>query len=100
MKLPPGLIGNPTSIPQCTTVQFFEAVESKANRCPASTAVGVATVTVHEPASIGTSTLTEPIFNLEPRPGELQFDWLTQSMDTLGRHGLKVIVGTPTATRS
>jgi len=35
---------------------------------------------------------------LEPRPGELHFDWLIQSMDTLGRHGLKVIVGTPTAT--
>src|SRR6185312_2251040 len=35
---------------------------------------------------------------LEPRPGELQFDWLIDSMDVLGRHGLKVIVGTPTAT--
>ena len=35
---------------------------------------------------------------LEPTPGELTFDWLVQSMDTLGRHGLKVIVGTPTAT--
>ncbi|MBN9307685.1 beta-galactosidase, partial [Devosia sp.] len=35
---------------------------------------------------------------LEPRPGELNFDWLVQSMDLLGRHGLKVIVGTPTAT--
>ena len=35
---------------------------------------------------------------LEPRPGELQFDWLVEAMDVLGRHGLKVIVGTPTAT--
>ena len=35
---------------------------------------------------------------LEPRPGELHFDWLVKSMDVLGRHGLKVIVGTPTAT--
>jgi beta-galactosidase len=35
---------------------------------------------------------------LEPRPGDLQFDWLVAAMDTLGRHGLKVILGTPTAT--
>ena len=35
---------------------------------------------------------------IEPRPGELHFDWLVKSMDVLGRHGLKVIVGTPTAT--
>jgi beta-galactosidase len=35
---------------------------------------------------------------LEPRPGELDFDWLVEAMDTLGRQGLKVILGTPTAT--
>ncbi|HTJ57455.1 MAG TPA: beta-galactosidase [Devosiaceae bacterium] len=35
---------------------------------------------------------------LEPRPGELHFDWLVAALDTLGNHGLKVIVGTPTAT--
>lgn len=35
---------------------------------------------------------------LEPRPGELQFDWLVRAMDTLGANGLKVIFGTPTAT--
>ncbi|HTM78906.1 MAG TPA: beta-galactosidase, partial [Devosia sp.] len=35
---------------------------------------------------------------LEPAPGKLQFDWIIRAMDVLGRHGLKVIVGTPTAT--
>jgi beta-galactosidase len=35
---------------------------------------------------------------LEPAPGNLQFDWLIRAMDVLGRHGLKVIFGTPTAT--
>ncbi|MBJ7576445.1 beta-galactosidase [Devosia sp. MC532] len=35
---------------------------------------------------------------LEPTPGNLQFDWLIRSMDVLHKHGLKVIVGTPTAT--
>lgn len=35
---------------------------------------------------------------LEPSPGELTFDWLLEALDTLGRHGLKVVLGTPTAT--
>ncbi|KKC39326.1 beta-galactosidase [Devosia epidermidihirudinis] len=35
---------------------------------------------------------------LEPTPGDLQFDWIIRSMDVLGRHGLKVVFGTPTAT--
>jgi len=35
---------------------------------------------------------------LEPVPGELQLDWMIRAMDVLGQHGLKVIVGTPTAT--
>ena len=35
---------------------------------------------------------------LEPTPDNLQLDWMIRAMDVLGRHGLKVIVGTPTAT--
>lgn len=35
---------------------------------------------------------------LEPTPGDLQLDWMIRAMDVLGRHGLQVIVGTPTAT--
>jgi len=35
---------------------------------------------------------------LEPVPGDLQLDWMIRAMDVLGQHGLKVIVGTPTAT--
>lgn len=35
--------------------------------------------------------------HVEPRPGELRFDWLDRAVDTLGSAGLKVILGTPTA---
>jgi beta-galactosidase len=35
---------------------------------------------------------------LEPKPGKLTFDWLDRAMDTLGNAGLKVMLGTPTAT--
>jgi len=35
---------------------------------------------------------------LEPRRGELQFDWLASAIDTLHAAGLQVVLGTPTAT--
>ncbi len=35
---------------------------------------------------------------LEPTPGDLQFAWLDRAIETLGRAGLKVVLGTPTAT--
>ncbi len=69
-NLPPGLLGNPTPIPQCTIKEFFETVHAQENRCPPDSAVGVAVATVHEPAVVGTVTLTEPVFNIEPRVGE------------------------------
>ena len=35
---------------------------------------------------------------LEPAPGDLRFDWLDRAIDVLGQAGLKVVLGTPTAT--
>ncbi len=35
---------------------------------------------------------------LEPQPGRLDLDWLDRAIETLGQAGLKVILGTPTAT--
>ncbi|MEL6680473.1 MAG: beta-galactosidase, partial [Pseudomonadota bacterium] len=35
---------------------------------------------------------------LEPTPGDLRFDWLDRAIAVLGGAGLKVILGTPTAT--
>jgi beta-galactosidase len=35
---------------------------------------------------------------LEPSPGELRFDWLDRAIEILGREGLKIVLGTPTAT--
>lgn len=34
----------------------------------------------------------------EPDPGEYDWDWLRKSLDILGNAGLKVVLGTPTAT--
>ena len=35
---------------------------------------------------------------IEPRPGDLRFDWMDRAIDTLGAAGLEVVLGTPTAT--
>jgi hypothetical protein len=72
VKLPPGLVGNPSPIARCTTIQFFtlnNAIDG--NDCPAQTAVGVANVRV-ETFILGLTVLkfTVPLFNLEPVFGE------------------------------
>ena len=35
---------------------------------------------------------------IEPRPGQFDWDWLDRAVETLGAAGLKVVMGTPTAT--
>ncbi len=35
---------------------------------------------------------------IEPRRGDIRLDWLIRAMDVLHAHGLKVVMGTPTAT--
>ena len=35
---------------------------------------------------------------IEPRPGAFEWGWLDEAIDTLAGAGLKVILGTPTAT--
>jgi hypothetical protein len=70
-RWPAGLIGNPSAYPQCTDEQFFAIVErGSANLCPAASAVGVATVTVNEPTTLGTVAIPVPLFNLKPHIGE------------------------------
>jgi hypothetical protein len=72
LDLPAGLIDNPTPLPRCTATQFLTS-SSGVDECPADTALGVASVTVDDPADFGPApvTLTVPVFNLEPAVGEL-----------------------------
>ncbi len=71
-NLPAGLIGNPTPFPRCTLGQFLASGPNggEENLCAPQTALGVATVTINEPTTIGLSTFTVPVFNLEPSFGE------------------------------
>ncbi|HEY3829211.1 MAG TPA: hypothetical protein VGL57_08450 [Solirubrobacteraceae bacterium] len=73
-QLPPGLIGNPAPVPQCTAAQFAGEEETPAgshNKCEPQTAVGLANVTHDVPGSGGNlNAKTVPVFNLTPEPGE------------------------------
>jgi hypothetical protein len=69
VKLPPGLVGNPSPIPRCTTQQFFTFVASpESDLCAANTAVGVATVVLQVEGGI--LKFIVPVFNLDPNFGE------------------------------
>jgi hypothetical protein len=68
---PPGLIGNPLPIPQCSEALFATYVEGGANLCPPDTAVGVASASVILPhGRLGVRTEEVPVFNLVPGRGE------------------------------
>jgi hypothetical protein len=69
---PPGLIENPTAIPQCTPSQFstprvspFEA-SLASESCPATTQIGLVTL---KSSHAGGETRTFGVFNLAPPPG-------------------------------
>ncbi len=74
VQLPAGLVGNPTPFVQCTDAQFNEGEldpqGQNINRCPASSAVGVALLRIAGNGGVSDEADTVPIFNLVPLPGE------------------------------
>jgi hypothetical protein len=69
-NLPPGLLGDPQAVAKCSDVEFSTIIDSNANLCPASTAVGAATVSLNLPVGGGRTIETVPVFNLVPASGE------------------------------
>jgi hypothetical protein len=69
--LPPGMIGNPNAVPQCTTAEFSANTGGEANLCPSDTAIGMTETTLIIPElSPRPITITVPLFNLAPQTGE------------------------------
>jgi hypothetical protein len=73
--LPPGLIGNTTAVPRCSTDDYWNSNGDAShsplrNHCPDNTSIGLATVTVIERGSLKFNRFTVPLFNLAPRTGE------------------------------
>ncbi len=70
IKLPAGLVGNATTIPQCSEQDFAFELGSGGNLCPDDTVVGVTLVTYDEPLLLEFHTDAVPLFNLVPSRGE------------------------------
>ena len=94
-NLPPGLIGNPTVVPQCTFKQFTSYIYTPyVNKCPADTAVGAASVKLYQGEQALFLPLfgPVPVFNLVPSVGEpakfgFQVDGISVILDTSVRSG-------------
>jgi len=69
VKLPVGLVGNPSPIARCSLAQFFTLTENE-NSCSPQSAVGVASVLIDEPSLVGVTRYNLPLFNIEPSFGE------------------------------
>jgi hypothetical protein len=69
-SLPPGLVGNPTIVPQCTDAQFGKITQGGRDECEPGAALGVASITFTEPGTLGFTTDQVPLFNLRPLVGE------------------------------
>lgn len=71
-KLPAGLVGDATAVPQCTDAEFAVQEVNNRNACPEDTVVGVADVTLNDPHPNTNEfdDLAVPVFNLEPGKGE------------------------------
>lgn len=65
ITLPPGLVGNPRAVPQCSASQF------QADNCPSQSAVG--STSVHTEVSVPLVSALDAngtVYNLQPQPGE------------------------------
>ncbi len=69
LKWPPGLIGNPTPLPQCPINVFVRANENE-GFCPTDSIVGVAVVFIDSPGVFGALRFEVPLINLTPAAGE------------------------------
>jgi len=72
-SLPPGLLGDPNAIKQCTDAQFASLSGSlPVNACPSDTVLGVASTYIGHalPQSSNQFILNVPVFNLVPAKGE------------------------------
>jgi hypothetical protein len=66
IKLPAGLVGNPTAIPRCPDAQFTDVTEWR-SACPNSTVLGLGAFRVA--VDQGPGVFDAPVYNLNPGPG-------------------------------
>jgi hypothetical protein len=80
VALPPGLVGDPSVVPQCTRQQFLSAL---IGGCPASTQIGVDRPSLPEPGAAPFE-VPVPVYNLVPPPGiPAQFGFTAEGVKVL-----------------
>ncbi len=70
IQLPPGLLGNPTAVPQCPMASLAQSSvlsNEHSNPCPASTQIG--TMALITPSTSNITFPVLPVYNLVPPPG-------------------------------
>jgi hypothetical protein len=77
VNLPPGIVGNPTAVPQCTRRQFDGGEEGNlpGEDCPADSLVGTDSVEIN---GLGSITKTFAVYNMVPPagiPAQFAFTW-------------------------
>ena len=65
VNTPAGLVGVPSNLAQCTTSELVSGV------CPVDSQVGVVVVRLYAPLESGGAYFVQPLYNMEPRPGQL-----------------------------
>jgi hypothetical protein len=65
-SLPPGLVGNPNAVPQCSPAQLIGPGGLEFGHCPADAQVGLVTLNV----GTNVAPLTVPVYNIVPESGE------------------------------
>jgi hypothetical protein len=82
--IPPGLVANPTAVPECTEAQLVGTdVEDKSNAtgCPQASQVGITEVIL---CKFGCAPFLEPVYNLQPGLGEpARFGFMAESFPVL-----------------
>jgi hypothetical protein len=71
-ELPPGLLGNPNSVPKCTTAQLLSSTNLNPSNefgCPQASQIGVTLVELFKEGQLQ-APVFEPVFNMVPRFGE------------------------------
>lgn len=68
IELPPGLIGNPNAVAQCTVSQLqLSMAEAEGEGCPNASQVGVSKIYAYGLTSV----LSEPVYMMEPPGGDV-----------------------------
>jgi hypothetical protein len=64
--LPPGLVGNPTGVAQCTAAQLISRAAPRQPECPVASQVGIVELKISVPGSGERFGITVPLFNMVP----------------------------------